>query len=265
MLGLLAYSLCAYVVAAANPRLWPRPALGHASRRDVANSSVDEGDPVRCRRSMPLPRGPRSDRAPRSRLLQHPPNTRTSSHRGGCLGTARRSRGSNTTANRRKPLRATTISARRHRGGRPSPPRVTRTSGDGRAPGHPRSPRTYASSAGRFAGLGLLCNGAPLGHAARHRATCDRCSADLGGRTCVSGADQPASWEGAAGPNTEMIMSGTGPGQAVTGFMARAEEQAVSTRSTGYPSQNPGSDFTRKGRGLRRCHQGHVGQQRPPP
>ena len=50
------------------------------------------------------------------------------------------------------------------------------------------------------------------------------------------------------GPNTEMIMSGTGPGQSVIGFIARST--STFNPLNGYPSRNPGSDFTAKDEGF---------------
>ena len=265
MLGLLAYSLCAYVVAAANPRLWPRPALGHASRRDVANSSVDEGDPVRCRRSMPLPRGPRSDRAPRSRLLQHPPNTRTSSHRGGCLGTARRSRGSNTTANRRKPLRATTISARRHRGGRPVPTTCHQNQRRRSGTWPPQKPEDLRKLSGSLRWFGSTLQTVRLSatRVAAAIVTIVALLTMVGTPPASAVPINPPHGRAQPGPNTEMTMSGTGPGQGVAGFIAKPS--STFNPLNGYPTQNPGSDFTRDERGLRRCHPRYVRQRRRRP
>ena len=51
-----------------------------------------------------------------------------------------------------------------------------------------------------------------------------------------------------AGPNTEMTMSGTGPGQGVAGFIARPS--STFNPLNGYPTQNPGADFTPKNEGF---------------
>jgi len=49
-----------------------------------------------------------------------------------------------------------------------------------------------------------------------------------------------------AGSNTEMTMSGTGPGQSVTGFIAIAPFDPLS----GYPPSNPSSGFAPKDEGF---------------
>jgi len=45
------------------------------------------------------------------------------------------------------------------------------------------------------------------------------------------------------GSNTELVMSGTGPGQAVTGFIANADNP-FDPVAEGYPPSNPSTGFT---------------------
>ena len=51
------------------------------------------------------------------------------------------------------------------------------------------------------------------------------------------------------GSNTEMTMSGTGPGQGVVGFIANASNP-FDPVTAGYPPTNPTSGFTAKNEGF---------------
>jgi TQXA domain-containing protein len=52
-----------------------------------------------------------------------------------------------------------------------------------------------------------------------------------------------------AGSNTQMVMSGTGPGQGVAGYIANPDNP-FDPVADGYPTTNPGSGFTRKDEGF---------------